>query len=248
MFVFGHASLGRAQARVDSVSVGSAADSTKANDSVQNLKKDSLSSAINDSNSVKKPAKVHFVRIGFDVSRLVFNNVYKGETGYEFAADYNWKDNLELAGEVGFGTGRVNKDILKYRTNGTFFRFGIEQTLFGKIDENDFDNVFIGLRYAMGFGKMGDAEYVVNSQFGSPFEGTVAGKGYVVAWAELVAGIKVYLFKNIYAGWTIRGKFMFNHGTFKQLSPNYIPGFGSGDKNSVFDFNFYLYYGLKWRK
>jgi hypothetical protein len=37
-----------------------------------------------------------------------------------------------------------------------------------------------------------------------------------------------------------------NGSSFKDLAPLYIAGYGRGDKNSIFDFNMYLSYAIRW--
>lgn len=211
---------------------------------------DALRQPINSKDSVPKnnlQRPIHQVRIGFDIGRILFNNLFPSRKGYEIQADYNWKNNLHLAAEAGWGRGKIDYPFLQYKTKGSFLRLGFEQILLGRLGPDDFDNAFIGLRYGMGFGQMTDAHFSVPSPFGGESQGNAPGQKYFVHWGELVGGLKVGLWDNFYAGWTIRGKFLINPGTFKELSPNYIPGFGKGDKNTIFDFNFYIGYAIQWK-
>lgn len=192
-------------------------------------------------------SSLHQLRIGFDLGRLVFNQLFPSRQGYEIKVDYNWSPTTYLAAEGGWGSGKIDNDILVYKTTGQFLRLGFNKALLGVLSESDFDNAYIGLRYGTAFGKRAEAHFFVPSPFGGSTEGTAPAESYWVHWGELNAGISVGLFKNIYAGWMIRGKFLFNPGTFEELRPNYIPGYGKGDKNTVFDFNFYISYGFQWR-
>jgi len=56
----------------------------------------------------------------------------------------------------------------------------------------------------------------------------------------------VEIFKGLFAGWTIRGKFRLNQAPFRELPPAYIAGYGKGDKNAIFDFGFYINYAIRW--
>lgn len=215
--------------KTDSISIASSTEDSSAKEQVK-----------------EKKQKLHQVRIGFDIAAIPFNFMHPSRRGYEFQADYNWKDNVSWAAEAGWGTGNVNYPFLEYTTNGAFVRLGVEQNLLSVLNIGDFDNAFAGVRYGMGFGKLGDAVYKVPSLFGGVSEGSAPGQAYFVHWGEIVGGVKVGIWKSLYAGWTVRGKFLFNSGTFKEHSPNYIPGFGKGDKKSSFGFNFYLSYGLQW--
>jgi hypothetical protein len=196
----------------------------------------------------KRPPYIHQVRVGFDISRIAFNRMFPSKQGYELQADYKLRKDLYLAAEAGFGKGNIDYDFLKYTTNGEFLRLGIEKSLFTPLSKQDFDIAFIGVRYGIGVGRRNEAQYFVPSPFGGKTKGISAAQDFVVHWAELTGGVKVELWKGLFAGWNVRGKFLINPKTFKELAPNYIPGYGKGDKNSIFDFNFYLSYALRWGK
>lgn len=195
-----------------------------------------------------KPPYIHQFRIGFDVSRIAFNLMYPSRQGYEIQADYALRGKLYAAAETGFGRGKIDYEKLKYTTNNYFVRLGIDQSVLDRLGPNDFDMAFIGVRYGLGIGNRSDATYLVPSLFGPPASGTIPSKSYVVHWGEITGGVKVELGKGIFAGWNFRGKFMLNSGIFKELAPNYIAGYGKGDKSTVFDFNFYFSYAIRWNK
>lgn len=191
---------------------------------------------------------VHQFRLGFDLGRVAFNFMYPSRQGYEIQADYAMRGKLYAAAEGGFGRGRIDYDNLKYTTSSYFVRIGIDQSVLDRLGAYDFDMAFIGVRYGIGMGQLSEATYLVPSLFGPPAEGSVPGKNYTVHWGEIVGGIKVEVGKGIFVGWNFRGRFMFNAGTFKELAPNYIAGYGKGDKSTVFDFNLYLSYAIRWNK
>lgn len=193
-----------------------------------------------------QPPYIHQLRVGFDISRIAFNRMFPSRQGYELQADYKLRKDLYIAMEAGFGKGNIDYDFLKYTTNGSFLRLGIEKSLFTPLNEKDFDIAFIGLRYGIGAGRRNEAQYFVPSPFGGKTKGVAGAQDFVVHWAELTGGVKVELWKGLFAGWNIRGKFLINPKIFKELAPNYIPGYGKGDKTSIFDFNFYLSYALRW--
>lgn len=197
---------------------------------------------------VPKPPYIHQLRIGFDISRIAFNLMYPSRQGYEIQADYALRGKLYAAAETGFGRGKIDYPKLKYTTDNYFVRLGIDQSVLDRLGPSDFDMAFIGVRYGLGIGNRANATYLVPSLFGPPASGEIPGKSYVVHWGEIVGGIKVELGKGIFAGWNFRGKFLLNSGTFKELAPNYIAGYGKGDKSTVFDFNFYFSYAIRWNK
>lgn len=208
-------------------------------------KKESAADTVAKKKEPKEP-QVHQLRFSLDLFRIANNIMFPSRQGYEVQVDYLLKKKLYLVAETGFGKGKVDYDNLKYDNNGYFFRVGVDQQFLDIVNIRDFDIGFIGARYGIGFGNRGEANYLVPSPFGSPSEGKVAPQQFVVHWGEITGGIKVEFWQGFFAGWNIRGKFMMNSGIFKELAPNYIPGYGKGDKSTVFDFSFYISYALRW--
>lgn len=193
-----------------------------------------------------KEPYLHQIRVGADISRIAFNFLSENKQAYEFQADYALRGKSYLAAEAGFGRGKVNYDNLRYNTDGGFIRLGIDNSILDRLGPSDFDMAFIGARYGFGMGNRSEASYKVSTVFGGSTEGTVPAKSYSAHWGEILAGIKVELWKGLFAGWTVRAKFLFNSGSFKELAPNFIPGYGPGDKSTAFDFNMYLSYSIRW--
>ena len=54
----------------------------------------------------------------------------------------------------------------------------------------------------------------------------------------LQSGVRVEIIKQVFVGWSIRGKFLLNAKKFTELPPYYIAGYGRGEKKSIFDFKF----------
>lgn len=196
----------------------------------------------------KKAAMIHQFRFGIDIARIGFNFAFPSKQAYEFQADYFLKNKLYIAAETGFGSGTIDYENLKYNTNAFFIRLGVDKSFLDQLGPEDFDMGFLGARYGMGIGQRTEATYLIQSPFGTEIIGHVPSQTFTVHWFEVMAGIKVELWKGVFAGWTARGRFLLNPGTFKELSPNFIAGYGKGDKNSIFDFNFYLSYAIRWNK
>lgn len=186
----------------------------------------------------------HQLRLGIDMSRFLANALQADKQSYEVALDYHFRTKVYLVAEAGAGWGKVDFDYLKYNSNTVFARLGIEQSLLDLQSEKDFDMAFVGLRYGAGFGQRTEASYIVGSPFGGSANGTIPAQSFFVHWGELVAGLKLEVLPRTFLGWTLRAKFLLNSGTFKELAPSYIAGYGPGDKSTNFDINFYLSYAL----
>lgn len=196
----------------------------------------------------KKPAEQygHQLRFGFDISRPVINLAQSTHTSYEALADYYLVKDVYAVAEGGFGSADYAYPDLSYTSKSSFFRVGVDKTLIRRLGASDWDAAFFGARYGLAFINRGEASYtIVDSLWGST-SGTIAAKNFTAHWAEIVAGVRVELLKGLFAGWNVRGRFLLNEASFRDLSPVFIAGYGRGDKTTVFDFNFYLLYALRW--
>ena len=54
-----------------------------------------------------------------------------------------------------------------------------------------------------------------------------------VTWAELLAGIKVNVYKNFYMGWSLRYRIRMNIKKAEHTEPWYIPGFGKNNSTNL---------------
>ncbi len=186
--------------------------------------------------------------LGVDLYHPIINNLYKNQDGYEFSLDYYMKHALYLASEFGWGSSNIDYPDLKYRTDNNFFKFGVNRGVLLRQDSTDWDNLFIGFRFAGANVHRGAASYVITDSLWGSTSGNVLGRDFNAYWVELIFGLRVQLVKGLSAGWDLRGKFLLNGSSFQDLAPLNIAGYGKGDSYSVFDFNVFLTYGISWKR
>lgn len=187
-------------------------------------------------------------RISIDLSKPVSHFFVSDRTEYSFLIDYYYKKDIYLVAEGGFGSASIDYSDLKYNSNNTFFKVGVDKSLFARNSNRDWDMAFIGARYGVGLIHRGAASYAVVDSFWGNTYGTKEAKDLTAHWFEVTGGVRLEVVNNLFVGWNIRGKFRLNQGAFKELPPSYIAGYGKGDKNAVFDFNLYVGYALRWKK
>ncbi len=202
-----------------------------------------------DSTSVQTKKKkryegIHQWRIGTDLARLGMNLFDNQKMGLEIQTDFKRTDKQYWTAELGWGRENIDYTKIKYHTNTAYLKLGLDQSLLSSMGRKDFDIVFMGFRYALGFGNRSEASFSFDSPFGGSYSGVAPGQSFFVHWGEVTLGMKLEIWKRIFLGWTVRGKFLFNPGVFKDIKPNYIAGYGSGDKATNFDANLYLSYAL----
>jgi hypothetical protein len=196
---------------------------------------------------IKHDSTYHQVSVGFDIFHPIMNAFTTDRSGYEFCVDYYMRRDLYLKAEGGFGASNVTYTDLKYTTSNTFGRIGIDRAIVPREHLKDWDMMFIGLRLAFAPIHRNPASFTVLDSVWGNSTSTLASRDFVGYWFELVGGMRVEIAHGLFAGWALRGKFLLDGGDFRQLAPLYVAGYGSGDKNVVFDFNFYFTYAVRWK-
>lgn len=232
--------------------------SALAQDSLAN--NDTLAAAMNvvdtsaltngDSLSLKKTKDYERqLRVMVDLFNPISKAFAGNQYGYELSLDYNISKDAFLVLEAGRGGGKVDYEHLKYAYNNTFLKVGIERSWFDPMYRGDWDMLLIGLRYGIGFGQRGVADYTIPNPFGQAAQGSSPAQNYIAHWGEITAGLRFELFPRVYTGWNVRMRFHFNSGIFDgAVAPLYLAGFGPADKSTAFGFNYYIGYALRWHK
>ena len=206
---------------------------------------------IEDETETPKPIKVDSfsqLRFNVDISKPIINSYRGDREDYEFAVDYYFKRDLYFVAEAGWGSASIDYPDLKYNSRNSFFKLGIDRSLLARAFAKDWDIAMVGIRYGMAPIKRGQATYTVVDSFWGNNTGFIEETDLTCHWIELTGGVRVELYRGLFAGWNVYGKFRVNSNSFKELPPSYIAGYGKGDKNTAFDFNFYLSYALRWRR
>lgn len=190
----------------------------------------------------------HLLRFSFDISRILNNALIDNRKAYEGSIDYYLKNELYAVADFGAGSSNIDYADLKYQSNNVFIRAGLDKAMFIRKKPQDWGMAFVGFRYGLGIIKRNEAQYTTNDGFGGITSGTVPADNFAAHWFELTGGMRVELFRNTFAGWNIRFKFLLNQKSSGELKPAYIAGYGAGDKATAFDYNFYFAYAIRWNK
>ncbi|MFA6149761.1 MAG: DUF6048 family protein [Chitinophagaceae bacterium] len=199
-----------------------------------------------DSVTQKSTIKYHQLRFNFDAAKLLNNSLVDNVKIYEAGLDYYLNNELYGVAEFGAGTSNIDYPDLKYKSSNSFVRLGVDKTLFERKKPNDWGMAFIGCRYGLGFVKRNVALYTTDDGFGGITSGSISSSDFTAHWFELTGGMRIELFKNTFAGWNVRFKFLLNQKSFGDLKPQSIAGYGAAENGTVFDYNFYLSYAIRW--
>lgn len=188
----------------------------------------------------------HQVRLSFDASKLLLNQLAENRIAYEGAVDYYLNKELYAVADLGLGSSVIDYPDLKYKTNNSFLRLGLDKSLFVRKRPQDWGIGFFGFRYGLAMINRNEAKYTTDDGWGGITSGTIAADNFSAHWFELTGGMKLELIKGVFAGWTVRAKFLLNQKALGDLKPAYIAGYGPGEKATAFDYNFYISYGIRW--
>lgn len=185
------------------------------------------------------------IRIGIDISGPIYN-MFEPTTGwYAGSADIDFHKFFGVL-EVGQGTFSSVDSTTSYSSKGIYYRLGIDANFIAK--DPNLNVFFFGIRYA---GTLFDEKMsgeLPSSGWGSQYIDLTQNKSNT-NWVELNIGMRVRLWKSLFAGYTARLKIL-KHNTYSEgnFQSYYIPGFGVAERNTGFGFNYYIQYRFEWKK
>ena len=183
------------------------------------------------------------IRVGVDVVKLARTFYEKDYRGLELVGDYKLTRRHYLAAEIGNESKTVDDEQVNFTTEGTYIKAGF--------DYNSYQNwvgmenmIYVGLRYGVSsfsqtlnnYESYNSDPYFGQSQTiepGEKFEGLSA------QWAEVVAGIKAEVFKNVYVGFSFRLNYLVSNKNPENFANLHIPGFNrtyDGDFGAGFNY------------
>ncbi|GAA4810574.1 DUF6048 family protein [Litoribaculum gwangyangense] len=189
------------------------------NDSIPNVTKDTL--------IIKEK---YGLRIGADLSKLARSFYDDNYSGFEVMVDFRLKKKLYLAGELGFEEKKTLTDYLDITTNGSYLKGGIDYNSY----QNwlDMDNmIYFGFRVgasSFSHDRNNFTIYSTNQYWEPQFSSTELKEfnGLTAFWAEIMLGMKVELFNNLYLGLNVQLKILAAETVPDGFENVYIPGFG----------------------
>lgn len=177
------------------------------------------------------------LRVGVDLSKPLRTLLQEDYSGLEILGDYRVYNNYYLATELGNENMQVSEGNLSVTDKGSYIKLGADYNAY----ENwaGMENVIqIGLRYGFSTFSQTLESYAIGTQtaYFSPnvIETPEETKGLTASWIELMAGIKVELFQNLYLGANVQLKRMVSQTTPSNMTNLAIPGFGKTNDFSEF--------------
>jgi len=213
-------------------------------------------SELNDSLTIKdKLLNINKISLGFDVFKPIKSSSDGDNLNYEIVGDLQITENLYLAAEYGLTDRLIEDENINFNSNGSFLRFGFDYNMFNNWVGMD-NSIFFGLRYgSSNFSNKIESYNVRNSDaYFSNFVDnnyqTIDHSNLTGNWLEIVAGVKVETFNNVYLGFSLRLNKLLSTQKPENFDNLYIPGFNKVTDDNTFGsgFNYTLTYSIPLRK
>ena len=213
-------------------------------------------SELNDSLTIRdKILNINKIRLGFDIFKPIKSSSDGDNLNYEIVGDLQITENLYLAAEYGLTDRLIEDENINFNSNGSFLRFGFDYNMFKNWVGMD-NSIFLGLRYgSSNFSNKIESYNVRNSDaYFSNFVDnnyqTIDHSNLTGNWLEIVAGVKVETFNNVYLGFSLRLNKLLSTQKPENFDNLYIPGFNKVTDDNTFGsgFNYTLTYSIPLRK
>jgi hypothetical protein len=196
-----------------------------------------LASAAMGQRSYKDSTQTTGIRIGVDLAKIAYGKVFPDNRQYEISADIGYKRTY-LITEFGVADIRNTQPTFNYQAQGYFSRTGPDYNIL----RGD-DMIFVGFRYA--FSRLQhrfDDVQIVDQYYGN-YSTTIPERTVRASWVELVGGVKVRLFSQLFLGFTTRYKIK---ASLKDggIMPQRIPGYGLAPRSTRIGMEYYLSYKI----
>jgi hypothetical protein len=202
-----------------------------------------------------KLLNINKIRFGFDLLKPIASSSEGDNLNYEIVGDLQLTENIYLAGEYGSIDKLIEDENINFNSTGSFLRVGLDYNLFKNWIGMD-NSIYVGFRYGNSSFSNKILNYEVrnkDSYFSNLVEDefqTIEYSNLSGNWIEILLGIKVETFKNVYLGLSLRlNKLLFDEkpNNFGNL---FIPGFNKVTDENTFGsgFNYTLTYSIPLKK
>ena len=198
---------------------------------------------------------INKLNLGLDLFKPIKSSSDGDNLNYEIVGDLQLTENLYLAGEYGIVDRIIEDENINFNSSGSFLRIGFNYNMFENWVGMD-NSIYLGLRYATSNFSNKIINYTVRNQ-DSYFSNLVDSEYQTIEysdlsgnWIEIVAGLKVETFNNVYLGFSLRLNKLLSDSEPDNFDTLFIPGFNKVTDDNTFGsgFNYTLTYSIPLRK
>ena len=203
----------------------------------------------------EKLLNINKIRFGFDLLKPIASSSEGDNLNYEIVGDLQLTENIYLAGEYGSIDKLIEDENINFNSMGSFLRVGLDYNLFKNWIGMD-NSIYVGFRYGNSSFSNKILNYEVrnkDSYFSNLVEDefeTIEYSNLSGNWIEILLGIKVETFKNVYLGLSLRLNKLLSDEKPNNFGNLFIPGFNKVTDENTFGsgFNYTLTYSIPLKK
>ena len=202
-----------------------------------------------------KLLKINKIRLGLDLLKPILSSSEGDNLNYEIVGDLQLTENVYLAGEYGLVDKVIEDENINFNSTGSFLRIGFDYNMFENWIGMD-NSIYVGLRYGTSSFSSKILDYNVRNK-DSYFSNLVTDEFQTIEysnlsgnWIEILLGIKVETFKNVYLGLSLRLNKLLSDKKPDNFGNLFIPGFNKVTDENTFGsgFNYTLTYSIPLKK
>ena len=203
----------------------------------------------------EKLLNINKIRLGFDLLKPILSSSEGDNLNYEIVGDLQLTENIYLAGEYGLIDKVIEDENINFNSSGSFLRIGFDYNMFENWIGMD-NSIYVGLRYGTSSFSSKILDYNVRNK-DSYFSNLVTNEFQTIEysnlsgnWIEILLGIKVETFKNVYLGLSLRLNKLLSDKKPDNFGNLFIPGFNKVTDENTFGsgFNYTLTYSIPLKK
>jgi len=203
----------------------------------------------------EKLLNINKIRLGFDLLKPILSSSEGDNLNYEIVGDLQLTENIYLAGEYGLVDKVIEDENINFNSTGSFLRIGFDYNMFENWIGMD-NSIYVGLRYGTSSFSSKILDYNVRNK-DSYFSNLVTNEFQTIEysnlsgnWIEILLGIKVETFKNVYLGLSLRLNKLLSDKKPDNFGNLFIPGFNKVTDENTFGsgFNYTLTYSIPLKK
>lgn len=170
---------------------------------------------------------MHAVTVGVDIWDPVMKIIGTEYGGISFWGELSLHNRFKPVFEFGLSSADIHPDGMNYTFKSPmapFFKLGMNYNIF--YNSNPAYQLLFGLRYAFTPYKWRIENAQPNNTYWQTEPFSIPQQNATTGYLELIASIKVQIFKNISMGWQVKYHSVLHQSKNKYGEPMYIPGFG----------------------
>jgi len=194
--------------------------------------------------SAQDTLRTYGPRFGIDLARFLYIFADPSQIGAEASVDFEIYKNLFPVFEAGYNSMDDDKELFNYSSNGAYGRVGVDYNVLASKNRSLHHNITFGFRYGMSVFKHRSENIIIPGDYWGdyvpgPYENNLTGH-----WLEMVMGVKTEVLPNFFLGWSVRYKILLNPDMDPLMTPELIPGYGTGGESGIFGFSYSVFYKI----